>query len=186
MRKTSLSCLRSHLTLMIPIGLLLTCGLGSPVADGETVVSSPSPSVAGPVTEMGVPQVPATAAATAAVTCTHYVAPNGDDNYSGTTTTQPWATFQHAADSAQPGDTICFRGGTYFFTEEAHLTQSGTAGATITFIAYLSETPVLDGGGSVGGLLILDQYTSYVRISGFTLRNFTIWGMELSGENRHV
>ena len=186
MRKTSLSCLRSHLTLMIPIGLLLTCGLGSPVADGETVVSSPSPSVAGPVTEMGVPQVPATAAATAAVTCTYYVAPNGDDNYSGTTTTQPWATFQHAADSAQPGDTICFRGGTYFFTEEAHLTQSGTAGATITFIAYLSETPVLDGGGSVGGLLILDQYTSYVRISGFTLRNFTIWGMELSGENRHV
>jgi hypothetical protein len=38
----------------------------------------------------------------------------------------------------------------------------------------------------VGELLILDQYTSHVRISGFTLRGFTIWGMELSGENRHV
>ncbi|MBN1811753.1 MAG: right-handed parallel beta-helix repeat-containing protein, partial [Anaerolineae bacterium] len=46
--------------------------------------------------------------------------------------------------------------------------------------------PILDGGGSVGGLLILDPGTSYLRISGFTLRDFTIWGLELSGENRYV
>jgi hypothetical protein len=186
MRKTSFSRLRSHLMLMIPIGLVLACGLGPPVAGGETVVSTPSPLVASPATETGVLEFPATAAATTAATCTHYVAPDGDDDNSGTTTMQPWATFQHAADTAQPGDTVCFRGGTYAFTEEAYLTQSGTAGATITFIAYPSETPILDGGGSVGELLILYQYTSYVRISGFSLRNFTIWGMELSGENRHV
>jgi PKD repeat protein len=125
------------------------------------------------------------ALAAGAITCTHYVAPGGSDSHPGTIA-QPWATFQHAADTAQPGETVCFRGGTYSLTEETHLSQSGTSGAVITFVAYTGEAPILDGGGSVGELLILDQYTSYLRISGFTLRNFTIWGMELSGENRHV
>jgi hypothetical protein len=126
-----------------------------------------------------------TALAAGAITCTRYVAPGGSDSNPGTIA-QPWATFQHAADTAQPGDTVCFRGGTYSLTEETHLSQSGTSGAVITFVAYPGEAPILDGGGSVGELLMLDQYTSYLRISGFTLRNFTIWGMELSGENRHV
>jgi hypothetical protein len=45
---------------------------------------------------------------------------------------------------------------------------------------------VLDGAGTAGGLLILDQNTSYVNVSGFELRGFTIWGIELAGENRHV
>jgi len=112
------------------------------------------------------------------------VAPGGSDDAPGTEA-QPWATFQQAADAVQPGDTVCFRGGTYP-TEEAHLTRSGTAESPITFMAYPGESPILDGGGSAGELLILDQGTSYLRISGFTLRNFTIWGMELSGENRHV
>jgi hypothetical protein len=115
---------------------------------------------------------------------TYYVATSGNDSNPGTVS-QPWASFQHAADTAQPGDTIYFRGGTYPF-EETHLTSSGTAESLITFIAYPGESPILDGEGNVGELLILDQYTSYVRISGFTLRNFTIWGMELSGENRYV
>jgi hypothetical protein len=123
-------------------------------------------------------------ASVTSITCTHYVAPSGDDGDPGTMA-QPWATFQHAADTAQPGDTICFRNGTYP-TDETHLTRSGASTASITFIAYPGEAPILDGGGTAGGLLILDQYTSYVHISGFTLRNFTIWGMELSGENRYV
>ena len=120
------------------------------------------------------------------IACTYYVAPGGDDNDPGTQS-HPWATFQHAADTAQPGDTVCFRGGTYAVADDIHLTRSGTANVPIIFIAYPGETPILDRGGSAGsGLLILDQYTSYLRISGFTLRNFEIWGMELSGENRYV
>ncbi len=118
------------------------------------------------------------------VTCTHYVAPSGSDDDPGTET-QPWATFQHAADTAQPGDVVCFRGGSYAM-DEAHLSRSGTADASTTFIAYPGEAPILDGGGSAGGLLILDPGTSYLRISGFVLRDFTIWGLELSGENRYV
>jgi len=119
-------------------------------------------------------------------TCTYYVAPGGSDGAPGSEA-QPWATFQHGADTAQPGETVCFRGGTYSVAEDIHLTQSGTAGAIITFVAYPGETPILDRGDiSRSGLLILDQYTSYLRLSGFTLRRFAIWGLELSGENRHI
>ncbi|MBN1815037.1 MAG: right-handed parallel beta-helix repeat-containing protein [Anaerolineae bacterium] len=123
-------------------------------------------------------------ATTGPVACTHYAAPGGSDDDPGSES-QPWVTFQHAADTAQPGDVVCFRGGTYD-TDEAHLSHSGTADAPITFIAYPGEAPTLDGRGSAGGLLILDPGTSYLRISGFILRNFTIWGLELSGENRYV
>jgi hypothetical protein len=136
-----------------------------------------------PVGDTPTPPPPITGA-TGPVACTYSVASNGNDSAPGTEA-QPWATFQYAADTAQPGDTVCFRGGTYP-TEETHLTRSGTAESPITFIAYPGESPILDGGNSATELLILDQGTSYLRISGFTLCNFTIWGMELSGENRHV
>ncbi len=150
----------------------------------EPVVGdTPTPPV--PEPEVGdTPTPPPPTGATGPVGCTYYVAPNGSDDAAGSEA-QPWATFQHAGDMAQPGDTICFRGGTYP-AEETHLTRSGTVEAFITFMAYPGELPILDGGGSAGELLILAQGTSYVRISGFTLRGFTIWGMELSGENRYV
>ena len=170
-------------TLMMLIGILLSCAISSPTVGGDTSTSAALVSTQS-ATKSPAPRPPTTSGATTAVTCTHYVAPGGGDDDPGTQA-QPWATFQHAADTAQPGDTVCFRGGTYP-TEEIHLTRSGTSSASITFIAYPGEAPILDGGGTAGGLLILDQYTSYVRISGFALRNFTIWGMELSGENRYV
>ena len=65
--------------------------------------------------------------------CAYYVAPDGSDDAPGSEA-QPWATFQHAADTTQPGDTICFRGGVYP-VEETHLTSSGTATALIAFVA---------------------------------------------------
>ena len=120
------------------------------------------------------------AVAIASDACTYYVAPDGSDSDPGTET-QPWATFQHAADTAHPGDIVCFREGTYP-TDEAHLTHSGIASDPITFMAYPGETPILDGEDSAGGLLILDQGTSYLRISGFTLRGFRFWGMTCRGE----
>jgi hypothetical protein len=151
---------------------------GPLVPQPPTPTPSPKPAGATPT-----PLPPATGA-TGPVACTYYVALDGSDDAAGGEA-DPWATFQHAADTAQPGDTVCFRGGVYP-GEETHLTRSGTAEAPITWIAYPGESPILDGGGSLGELLILAQHTSYVRISGFTLRNFTIWGMELSGENRYV
>ncbi|MGC9350318.1 MAG: right-handed parallel beta-helix repeat-containing protein [Anaerolineae bacterium] len=116
--------------------------------------------------------------------CTYFVDPAGDDSADGSETA-PWASFQHAADTAQPGDTVCVRGGVYA-TEPIQLTRSGTADDPITFIANPGEIPILDGQASAGELIILTAGTSYLRISGFHLRNFRIWGMELSGDNRYI
>jgi hypothetical protein len=142
----------------------------TPVSEPAGGTSTPAPLIT-----TGVPALAA---------CTYYVAPGGNDSAPGTEA-QPWATFQHASDSAQPGDTVCFRGGTYP-TEETHLARSGTADALITFTAYPGEAPILDGRNSAAELLILDPGTSYLRISGFTLQNFRIWGVELSGDNHHI
>jgi hypothetical protein len=119
------------------------------------------------------------------ITCTFFISPNGDDNAPGSES-QPWASFQYAVDSVQSGDTVCFREGVYRMEDVVSITQSGTADAPIVFIAYPGERPVLDGGGEVGGLIIVTQQASYLRISGFTLQNFTDWGLELSGENRYI
>jgi hypothetical protein len=116
--------------------------------------------------------------------CTRYVSTEGDDSGPGTEA-HPWASFQKAAEGAQPGDVVCFAGGVYG-AGETHLTLSGTAEAPITFRAAPGQSPVLDGEGEAGGILILDAGSSYLRISGFSLRSFTVWGVELSGGNRHI
>jgi hypothetical protein len=116
--------------------------------------------------------------------CNLFVAPNGDDSNTGNEN-QPWASFQYAADNAQPGDTVCFRGGMYS-TEDTSLYISGTSEALITFAAYPGERPVLDGGGSANELLIFRGNTANIRVSGFVIQNFRIWGIFLSGENHHI
>jgi hypothetical protein len=44
----------------------------------------------------------------------------------------------------------------------------------------------LDGGGQVSEMLIIPRGSAYLRISGFALRGFTGWGIELSGSNHHI
>jgi hypothetical protein len=111
------------------------------------------------------------------LTCTHHVGPNGNDDNLGTAQA-PWQTIQHAADVAQPGDTVCVSGGTY--SEEVTFFRSGTADAAITFAAASGETP------TVQGSLELAPRTSYLRLIGFAVQGFPIWGVTLLGENHHV
>ena len=119
------------------------------------------------------------------ISCDYFVSPIGDDSMPGSES-QPWGSLQYAVVSVQPGDTVCFRGGRYALDNVVQIAQSGTADAPITFIAFPGERPILDGGGAVTEMLIFEQHTSYLRLSGFTLKNFTIWGIELAGENRYV
>ena len=113
------------------------------------------------------------------------VSPSGDDANPGTAE-NPFLTFARAAEAALPGDVVSFRGGTYPVHDEVVLTRSGLAGSPITFAAWPGETPLLDGGGEPGGIVTLGPGVSYVKLSGFTMRGFRIWGLFLEGGNKGV
>jgi hypothetical protein len=168
---------------ILPILLLLSCNLFNVISQ-EEYEELPSDSTVVPFTPEGsMPSAPLLTGEE--ISCSYYVSPDGDDNAPGNES-QPWGSVQYAVESAQPGDTVCFRGGIYPPEEAIHISQSGTAEDLIVFIAYPGERAILDGGGTVTEMFIFEQHASYLRLSGFTLQNFTIWGIELSGENRFV
>ncbi len=147
-------------------------GQGDEESRGTPMVSGVDPSIAPLLTDEQ-------------IACTSFVAPEGDDQNIGSEF-EPWGSFQHAGELGEPGDTVCFRGGSYTLEDPIRLSSSGSPESPITFIAYPGERPILDGRREIGGLLILDQGTSNLRISGFTLQNFTDWGVDLEGDNRNV
>jgi uncharacterized protein (TIGR03437 family) len=101
-----------------------------------------------------------TAAAPASVT--YYVAPNGNDFWSGTlsapngnNTDGPLATFDHARALVQSLSktglskiTVQFRGGTYFLTSTVTFTaaDSGSSATQIVYANFPGESPVFSGG----------------------------------------
>jgi len=123
--------------------------------------------------------------APAEMTCTHHVAADGDDDNLGTAEA-PWQTIQHAADTAEPGNTVCVHAGTYSAQEEGSVvtfSRSGTADAPITFAAAPGETVIIHG---TDGPVSLAKGASYVSLIGFTVEDFGIWGVTLSGDNHHI
>jgi len=106
---------------------------------------------------------------------TLYVAPNGNDTWSGglaapnaTNTDGPLATFEHARAVVQSLNktgltqvSVQFRGGTYFLPATEKLTgaDSGTASTEIVYQNYPGETPAISGGVRVG---------NWVNVSGNT------------------
>jgi hypothetical protein len=86
---------------------------------------------------------------------TWFVSPTGDDAAAGSLE-QPFITIQRAQKSAEPGDTVFIRGGTYHVSEAqiarrkgifAYITvldKSGASGKPITYRAYQDEKPVFD------------------------------------------
>lgn len=77
-----------------------------------------------------------------------YVSPLGSDANPGSKA-QPFQSIQHAADVAQPGDTVLLRRGTYH--ETVVPPRSGTPGAPIVFRPYKREVVTVDGADPVGG-----------------------------------
>ncbi|HVU39255.1 MAG TPA: right-handed parallel beta-helix repeat-containing protein [Opitutales bacterium] len=86
---------------------------------------------------------------------TYYVAPKGSDTNDGGLE-HPFATVQRAQKSAEPGDTVYLRDGTYHLTPAqianqdreysyvTYLNKSGTKEARINYFAYPGEKPVFD------------------------------------------
>lgn len=97
----------------------------------------------------------------------------GNDAASGLEST-PWESISHANTQAVAGDTVIVHAGIY--NERVVFEQSGASGAYITFRAAANEEVIIDGSGIIvsgrQGLLEI-QSKSYLRIDGFTLKNFT-------------
>ena len=98
-----------------------------------------------------------------AFAATYYASPSGSGN--GTSESTP-ASVSSAVNSAQPGDTVYFRGGIYSgWSGTIHPVRSGTASAWITFEAYPGELPIFDTGGIGSGTY------EYIRYVGLVSRN---------------
>jgi hypothetical protein len=104
---------------------------------------------------------------------TFYVSKSGSNSNSGSFTA-PWLTIQHAANSVTAGATVYVEAGVY--NESVTFPASGTSSNYITFASYPGQTATIDGTGlSVTGtqglINIINQ--SYIRVSGFEIRNYT-------------
>ncbi|RAP75157.1 hypothetical protein DL346_17395 [Paenibacillus montanisoli] len=80
---------------------------------------------------------------------TYYVDVAGSDSNNGTSLSMPFQTIQKAADTAQAGDTVYIRGGTY--RETVTPANSGSAGSPITYQNYDGETVIVSGNDIVSG-----------------------------------
>lgn len=89
--------------------------------------------------------------------CTFYVSPIGSDLNSGSLSA-PWQTAQRAFNSVQPGQVVCFRGGSYPAAGTSGYSQtlnvSGTSSEPITITNYPGEVAVLHGSTRINGSFI--------------------------------
>jgi hypothetical protein len=112
---------------------------------------------------------------------TYYVAPSGGNDGNAGTIGSPWATWEYAFSNITAGDTVYFRGGTYFMAandgDGYSLTADGTITDTICLFNYPGETPILDGinitskVGGEGPFGISAYQINYIKIKGLTIRN---------------
>jgi hypothetical protein len=123
----------------------------------------------------------------------YYVAPWGNDNNPGTID-QPWASWQKAFLTAEPGDVVYFRGGTYKPADDVYgyslritpptpsneypggtIGHNGTSSKPICYYNYPGEKPIMDYAGHepVGnfntGLVI--EFGYFIRFRGLEIKN---------------
>jgi hypothetical protein len=123
-------------------------------------------SAAGSATPTPSPTPAPTPSPTAAITSPgYYVSPTGKDSNSGILAA-PWRTLQKAADTVPAGATVYLRGGTH---GPFVMRRSGTSSAPITFTAYGTEKPIVDGYKNVQYAIKIVG-AKHVRVSKLTIR----------------
>jgi hypothetical protein len=117
---------------------------------------------------------------------------NASDDNVGTDIDYPWATWQHAFDTAEAGDTVYFRGGIWYPTQTPRHAppnhgNNGTEDNLIVFRNYPGETPITDGSNfptTTSAVSGLSMYGStYIKFQGLTITNTleTTNGQAISG-----
>ena len=116
---------------------------------------------------------------------TYYVATNGNDSNSGTSTDAPFATPQHAVavSGLTGGDTIYIRGGTYALSANVSPGSSkvGTPGNYIKFWAYPGEHPIFDYSAMSGSAKALEMRRNYWWAKGIEVKNGPNTGILIAG-----
>jgi len=116
----------------------------------------------------------------------YYIAPNGDDEATGTIK-DPWISAARFAQIAEPGDTLFIRGGIYR-SQETILTRSGTEEKPITFRNYADEVPIFDGTDTHWNAksrfpnAFYSEYPNVIRhitFEGLVIRNYFRGGIHL-------
>jgi hypothetical protein len=104
-----------------------------------------------------------------------FVSPGGDDAANGNSLKTAWRTLAHAAQAAQPGDTVYIAAGEY--EESLAPVHSGTAEKPIRFLRRGHDRVVLEGKHSqpVGVNLAA---RSHVTVGGFIIRDFVNAGID--------
>jgi MYXO-CTERM domain-containing protein len=124
-------------------------------------------------------------AAASADAAEYYVAPTGSDSNAGTMD-QPFATLQKGHDSANAGDTVWVRGGTYKPTKQLKLSKSGSSDAQrIKFFAYSGELPVIDFSGYVSTNKAADTPALLVTGNWLHLKGFEIANVPVGARGDH-
>ena len=109
---------------------------------------------------------------------TYYVATNGNDTFDGSST-NPWATLQHAVETIAPGDTILVRSGTY---AGCRIRNSGTSTAPKTLARDAGATVVINTPGPQ------NSHTSLIEIengSGTDVTDWIVDGFEVANSPHH-
>ncbi|TCT15354.1 uncharacterized protein DUF1565 [Natranaerovirga pectinivora] len=118
---------------------------------------------------------------------TFYVAPNGNNNNSGTQGS-PFATLNKAISVSRAGDVIVMRGGTYNHNARIDINNSGTASKPIIIVNYPGETPVLDFSAQeeLAGRDGLRLNGNYWHIIGIHLRRAGGNGFRIHGSHNRI
>lgn len=96
----------------------------------------------------------------------------GNDANNGISVATPWKTIQKSANVATPNSIVNIKAGTYY--ENVIINVNGTAGNTITFKNYATDTVLIDGTGTTGSTLLKITNKNYLKFENIIIQNKTM------------